>query len=183
MKKIMLTIAAVVFAFTTFAQKTLPQIKAGTTFSCSAFVQGQEFPLLLSVKTMDGPVAIAWSVDGYGEGTFEMSKKAADSASKMLVVTQPSTGVTKLSDNETFGLISKAAYKSLLDNKEFSYSGMKFKLKTPATAFKVSGKEMDVSHVVSENGSLELWILNHPNFPFIVQSSGMPTDIVVVEIK
>ena len=183
MKKIMLTIAALVLAFTTFAQKTLPQIKAGTTFSCSAFVQGQEFPLSLSVKSMDGPVAIAWSVDGYGEGTFEMSKKAADSANKMLVVTQPATGVTKLSDNETFGLISKAAYKSLIDNKEFTYSGMKFKTKTPATAFKVGGKEMDVAHVVSENGSLELWILNHPNFPFIVQSSGMPTDIIVLEIK
>ena len=112
-----------------------------------------------------------------------MSKKAADSASQMLVVTQPATGVTKLNDDETFGLISKSAYKSLIDNKEFSYSGMKFKLKSPATAFKVSGKEMDVSHVVSDNGSLELWILNHPNFPFIVQSSGMPTDIVVVEIK
>ncbi|TKB96589.1 hypothetical protein [Pedobacter cryotolerans] len=183
MKKIMLTLAAVVFAITTFAQKTMPEIKVGTIFSSSAFVQGQEFPLLLTVKSIDGPVSIGWAVDGYGEGSFDMSKKAFDSANKMLQVTQPSLGATKLADDETFGLISKSAYKSLTENKTFTYSGVKFTLKTPALAFKLNAKEVDATNVISEDGKLELWILNNPNFPFILQSNGMPTDIVVLDIK
>lgn len=183
MKKMILTLAMVVFAITTFAQKNMPEIKVGTIFSSSAFVQGQEFPLLLTVKSIDGPVSIGWSVDGYGEGSFDMSKKALDSANKMLVVTQPSLGATKLADNETFGLISKSTFKALTEQKTFVYSGAKFKLKTPSIAFKMNGKEVDASHVISEDGKLELWILNNPNFPFILQSNGMPTDIVVIDIK
>ncbi len=183
MKKILLTLVAVVFALTTFAQKIMPEIKVGTMFSSSAFVQGQEFPLLLTVKSIDGPVSIGWAVDGYGEGSFDMSKKAFDSANKMLQVTQPSLGATKLADDETFGLISKSAFKSLTKNKTFTYSGVKFTLKTPALAFKLNAKEVDATNVISEDGKLELWILNNPNFPFILQSNGMPTDIVVLDIK
>ena len=183
MKKIALTFLAMVLYTVSFAQKTLPEIKVGTTFNCSAFVQGQEFPLTLSVKSMAGPVSIGWVVDGYGEGTFEMTSNALENAKTMLLVTQPETGATKLSDDETFGIISKSAFKSLTEKQEFTYSGINFKLKSPATAFKIGANEVDASHVVSADGKFEFWILNNPNFPFVLQSAGMPTDITVAEIK
>jgi hypothetical protein len=96
---------------------------------------------------------------------------------------QPGLGSTKLSDTETYGLISKSAYKSLIDTKGFTYNGMKFKVKTDAAVMKIGGKEIDASVVSSEDGKLTLWILNNPNLPFIVQTAGMPIDLVVTEIK
>ncbi|WP_316831181.1 hypothetical protein [Pedobacter aquatilis] len=166
------------------AQKTVPEIKAGTVMYAGAFVQGQEFPLILTIKSLTAPVSIGWSVDGYGEGAFEMSAKAFESATELLAVTQPALGVTKLSDKETFGIISKSAFKTLSDTKAFTYSGVNFKVKSPETAaLKISGKEVDVFHVVSEDGKQELWILNNAAFPLIVQSVGQATDIAVSEIK
>ena len=48
---------------------------------------------------------------------------------------------------------------------------------------KIGGKEVDATHVVSEEGKVELWVLNNAAFPFILQSAGLPTDIVVSAIK
>ncbi|KQR66880.1 hypothetical protein [Pedobacter sp. Leaf176] len=184
MKKII----AICFCLATFigarAQKTVPEIKAGTAMYASAFVQGQEFPLLLTVKSITAPVSIGWSVEGYGEGAFEMSVQSVESGTQFLAVTQPALGVTKLSDTETFGIISKAAFKTLSDTKAFTYGGAKFKVKSPETGVvKISGKEVDVFHVISEDGKQELWILNNAAFPIIVQSIGQATDIVISEIK
>lgn len=184
MKKIILTLVAFIFSVAVQAQKILPEIKIGTTLNCSAYVQGQEYPLLLSVKSIAGPVSIGWAVDGYGEGTFEMSTMALENGTKLAVVTQPSLGATKLADDETFGIISKATYKSLVDNKVFIYNGLNFKVKTTdANPMKMGGKEIDATHVVSEDGKVELWVLNNPTFPFILQSLGLSTDIVVDQIK
>ncbi|RYD80858.1 MAG: hypothetical protein EOP55_00950 [Sphingobacteriales bacterium] len=184
MKKIIAICFCLAVAVGVKAQKTVPEIKAGTVMYANAFVQGQEFPLLLTVKSITAPVSIAWSVEGYGEGAFEMSAKSVDNGTQLLAVTQPALGVTKLSDTETFGIISKAAFKTLSDTKAFTYGGINFKVKTPETAaVKISGKEVDVFHVISEDGKQELWILNSAAFPLIVQSSGQATDITISEIK
>jgi len=183
MKKIFFSLFCLTIAISSFAQKTLPEIKDGTKMSASVFAQGQQFPLALTVKVPKGSVSLAWSVDGYGDGEFVMSEKALESGTALFLA-QPGMGTTKLSDSETYGLISKAAFKSLVDTKGFTYSGIKFKTKTSgAKPMSMGGKEIDATHVVSEDGKLELWILNNPNFPFILQTAGMPMDTVVTEIK
>lgn len=184
MKKIIFTLIAFVFSVALYAQKTLPEIKTGTVLNCSAYVQGQEFPLLLTLKSIAGPVSFAWAVDGYGEGTFEMTAKSLESGSKFHVTTQPALGATKLADDETFGIISKSAYKALIDKKVFAYNGINFKIQTPdSKPMKLNGKEADATHVISEDGKMELWILNNATFPLILQSVGLATDIIVGEIK
>ncbi|TKC08091.1 hypothetical protein FA048_13095 [Pedobacter polaris] len=184
MKKIIFTLIAFIFSIAVYAQKILPEIKVGTVLHCSAYVEGQAYPLLLTIKSMSGPVSIAWAVNGYGEGTFEMTAKSLESGSKVYVPTQPASGATKLSDEETFGIISKTAYKSLIDKKAFPYSGINFKIKaSDSSPMKLGGKEVDATHVVSEDGKMELWILNNAAFPIILQSVGLTTDIVVSEIK
>lgn len=184
MKKMIFTLIAFVFSMAAFAQKVLPEIKSGSVIQASVFVQGQEYPLLLAVKGINDDISLDWVVDAYGEGTFKMSAKALESGSKLLMTTQPGLGETKLADDETFGLISKTAFKSLNGTKSFTYSGLKFKLKTPSsTAVKINGKEADAINVVSEDGKFELWILNNPNFPFIIYSSGLTPDIIISEIR
>ncbi|MCZ4224912.1 hypothetical protein [Pedobacter rhodius] len=184
MKKVIAICFCLTLAFGVKAQRTVPEIKTGTVMYATAFVQGQEFPLLLTIKSTTAPVSIGWSVDGYGEGAFEMSSKSVESGTQLLAVSQPALGVTKIADTETFGIISKAAFKTLVDTKTFTYGGAKFKIKTPETAaVKINGKEADVFHVISEDGKQELWILNNAAFPLIVQSIGQATDITISEIK
>lgn len=184
MKTLLFSLLCICVLSTANAQKTLPEIKAGTVMYASAFVNGSEFPLELSIKNLSAPLSIGWSVEGYGEGSFEMSEKAVESAANLSSTGQPALGVTKLNDNETFGIISKAAYKTLAETKTFIYGGSTYKIKTDdANPLKLSGKEIDVTHVSSEDGKIELWILNNPSLPLILQSSGLETDISISEIK
>lgn len=183
MKKILLTFFALCLTIVVFAQKLSPTIKEGTVIYSSAFVQGQEFPLILKIKSAATPFVMQWSVDGYGEGTFEMSENAVTKGNRLFTPTQPSLGATKLADDETFGMISKEAFKTLVEKKELILSGMTFKVKPVATAMKFGDKELDVIHLTNAEGKLEIWILNNEKFPLIFQTSGMPTDMTVVEIK
>jgi len=183
MKKIFLTLLSLSLFVTVYAQKTLPEIKAGTIIGGSAYTQGQELPLVLTLKSLKDPFSMEWSVDGYGDGTFEMTNKALESGTQMYAQT-PGLGLTKLADTETFGLISRAAYKTFIDSKTLTYSGVKFKSKTSdSKPMKISGKEIDLSHLISEDGKIELWILNNPQFPLLLQSTGLPIDITMTEIK
>lgn len=183
MKKIIFTLLSLSFFIAVQAQKTLPEIKAGTVMSASAFLQGQEYPLILTVKSLTTPITLTWSVDGYGDGAFEINEKAMQSGTA-LFLGQPGLGLTKLGDNETYCLISKAAFKSLTDTKTFTYNGVKFKVKAAdSNPMKYGGKEADIIQVISEDGKVQLWILNNPNLPFIVQTVGLPIDILINDIK
>ncbi len=183
MKRILLSLFCLSISLSLFAQKTLPEIKAGTNMVANAYLQGVAYPLIFSVKSIKAPITLAWSVEGYGDGEFVISEKALESG-KSLFLTQPELGTTKLSDSETYSLISKAAYKLLIDTKAFTYSGIKFKAKTTGLVpFKIGDKEIDATQIASEDGKIELWILNNPNFPFILQTVGLPIDIIISEIK
>ncbi len=183
MKKIIFTFFALCLTVGVFAQKFSPTIKEGTVLNCSVFVQGQELPLTLDIKSAATPFVIGWSVEGYGDGTFEMSGNAIAKADKLYSPTQPSLGATKLADDETFGMLSKAAYQSLVDKKELTLSGITFKIKPVAMPMKFGDKELDVTHLTGAEGKLEIWILNNEKFPLILQTAGMPTDIIVTDIK
>lgn len=183
MKKIMFILCGLGILSTAQAQKTMPEIKAGTTLNATAYVQSQEVPVLFTIKRIEAPITFAWYVDGYGEGQFEISQKGFESG-KSIYMEQPPQGTTKLSDGETYGLISKDAYKSLVDNKAFTYNGIKFKAKeTGLKPMKLADKEVDATQVASEDGKVELWILNNPSFPLILQTAGLNLDIVIHEIK
>jgi len=184
MKTLFLSLLCVCMFSAANAQKTLPEIKAGTVMYASAFVNGSEFPLLLTIKSISAPLSIGWSVDGYGEGSFDMTPNSVASATSLFNTGQPAMGVTKIGDNETFGLISKAAYKTLSTTKTFTYGGSVYKIKADDTApLKIGGKEIDATHVISEQGKIELWILNNPDLPLVLQSLGLETDISISEIK
>ncbi len=165
------------------AQKVMPEIKAGTTLSATVYVQSRDVPVLFTIKRIEAPITFAWFVEGYGEGEFEINQKAFENG-KAIYTQQPPQGITKLGDDETYGLISKEAYKSLADHKTFTYNTIKFKTKeTGVKPLKFGDKEVDATNVASEDGKLELWILNNPNFPLILQTTGFGLDILINEIK
>lgn len=165
-----------------FAQKVNPEIKDGTTILLTAYVQGSEVPVYLTVDKVVNAPAIKWSVDGYGDGVIQLSEKGMNEGTTFFTG-QPATGTTNLADTETWAVLSRAAFKSLAANKSFDYNGMKFKVKEFAPAFKLDGKEVDAFTVTSDSGGLTLCILNNPSFPLILQTTGMPMDTIVQVIK
>jgi hypothetical protein len=184
MKKIIMICLCLTIGSVVMAQKVVPEIKAGSTLQATGSSNGRDFSLMLTVKSIVAPVSIGWSVDGYGEGAFEMSAKAVDEGTQFLRVSQPGLGVTKTADNETFNLISKTAYKSLSESKGFTYGGKKYSLKiTDSSALQINGKDTDVFHVASEDGQVELWILKGATLPLVVKSVGLSTDIAISGIK
>ena len=72
--------------------------------------------MLLTLKTVTPPITLTWAVESYGNGAFEMSQKAIDSVTE-IYMGQPDMDTTELQGSETYALISKAAYKSLIDTK------------------------------------------------------------------
>jgi hypothetical protein len=183
MKKLLFTCCLLLLTSLAFAQKKMPELKEGTLINSVVLIEGQEIPLQIFIKKLNNPFTLTWEVSGFGSGSFEMSDKALESATKMFVTTQPDLGVTKLQDDETFLLISKKAFQAFVNEKEFIYSGLKFKQSTNPKSIKIGGQEIDAFHVVSNQGNIELWVLNNPNFPLILQSTGLDADIVMQEIK
>lgn len=183
MKKTVLFLLFSGLSLSVFAQKLNPVIKDGTTMNADVFAQGQVFPLTLKLKSVKAPITLIWSVDGYGDGEFVMNEKALENGTS-LFIDRPNPGTTKLGDSETYGLISKKAFKSLVENKSFTYNDIKFNLKTPdANPVKIGGKEVDAFRVSAEGSNLEFWILNNPDLPLILQTAGMPIDTSITEIK
>ena len=41
----------------------------------------------------------------------------------------------------------------------------------------LGGQPVDVLHVVAQNETTQLWILNNPDFPFVCQIKGNPLGI------
>lgn len=165
-----------------FAQKVNPAIKDGTTMGAYAFMQGSEIEVVFTVSKNDNGIGMKWAVLGFGEGVFQMSDAAIENG-KVMFAGQPTPGVNTLNDNETFGIISKSAFKALKEQNAFVYNNIKFINKMPAESVKLNGQDADVFQVEAEQGGMKLWILNNPDFPLIVQSAGMPIDLVITSIK
>ena len=167
---------------TTFAQKVVPEIKDGTSIMLSVAVQGQEIPVYLTVDKIASAPIVKWSVDGYGDGAMQMTEKGMNEGT-MFFTGQPATGTTALADTETWSVLSKAAFKSLVANKSFSYNGMKFTVKDGAPDFKIDGKVIDSFTVTSDQGGQTICVLNNASFPLVLQTVGMPMDTLVQMIK
>lgn len=186
MKKFLLFTVGILLSIVTFAQKYVPQIKAGTTmdFTAIAKATGQTIPLNLKVIDITVPLRLQWSIPGLGSGTFEMSAKALESGKKMTVREPTADDVTKLRDDETLLIISKNSFNSLLTTKSFDLNGQTFILATDTSAYVINDKEADVLYAVTANGKSKIWILNNPAFPLICQTkTNMAVDFTLKDIK
>lgn len=164
------------------AQKNIPVLKNGTVISGTASMDNNDFDVTFTIVNLENPVSIGWSVNGYGDGTIEMTNKGVETANG-LYLAQPAIGKTVLNDNQTFLIISKNSYKSIQENKTFSYNNIKFTVSASDAVIKINDTETDTIHLVMDGGKGEIWILNNPNFPLIMKSKGLPIDITIDSIK
>jgi hypothetical protein len=187
MKKILL-IAFLLGLFTgAFAQKYVPVIKEGTVITYDAYsvALGQHIPLTITIKSLGDPVKFQWDIEGYGTGSFEIPAKAIENATKLVIKQPDPDGVTKMKDNETLLVLSKAIFNSMVKDKAFELNSQKFTVASDTTTYKINNKPADVYHAIGDNGKSEVWILNNPDFPLIYRGKNVTrgVDFTMTGIK
>jgi hypothetical protein len=187
MKKLIVFAFFASFYSAVFAQKYVPVIKEGTVLNYDGFSKalGQHIPLILTIKSLGDPLKIQWYVDGYGTGSFEIPAMALDSGKKLVIKQPDPDGVTKMKNDETLIVISKATFGSLVKNNAFELNGQKFTVSSDTTTYKINDKIADVLHAVGENGKSELWVVNNPDFPLVYKAKSVTrgVDFTLTGIK
>lgn len=174
-------IMGLLLSASSFAQNILT-FKEGSTLNYDVNYGGQFVVFALTIKSMGDPIKMDWDVQGTG-GTYEMTKKGFDNGSSFN--TQPvQGGVARLTDDETFCVISQSAFKSLTATKSFTYGGVTYTAKETG-AYKFKDSTADDFYAVSADGKTEMWILNNPTFPVLLKIKGNPNgvDFAVSEVK
>jgi len=186
MKKLSLMILALVLGTTAFGQKFVPTINGNSVISYT-FTQndGQPIPLTLTITSLGAPTKMDWSIDGYGNGSYEMSAKALESGKGMSIATPQPDILTKLPDYKTVACISKEAFNNLVKTQAFEYDDLKYSVTKTDVSLMLNDKPLDVFHAVATNGKGELWILNNPDFPLICKTkdNAQGVDLNLVSVK
>jgi hypothetical protein len=179
MKKISLSVILFIITASTFAQKYIPIIKKGSVLNFSVNLKniGQSIDLDVTIVGLDDPIKMHWNVPGYGGGEFEMLAKALQSA-KRTVLSPPTPGaITKLKEDETLMVLSKALYSDATTTKAFELNNIKFTVIKDTAVYKINNKATDIFHAVSEDKKSELWVLNSPDYPIICQAKNITRGI------
>ena len=189
MKKIFyLCLFSLIFQYIS-AQQIVPPIGVGTKLNYRFFLYGQTLPVNLIVKSMVDTVKFDWNIRGYAYayGSYLISAKAFQKGRKINFIQPEYQKVLLLADDETFAIISKAAFADLMKDKRFVYNNTTYVLKDDMkeNPFKLGSQNLDLLHVVGLEEPGELWILNNQEFPLICQIKDNPLGInfTLVEIN
>jgi hypothetical protein len=176
--KILLSLLLSLLLLQTTAQPIAPPISEGTQLSYRYFLHGQTASINVTVKSVVDTVRLDWNLRG-AAGSYLISKAALQNGTKINFI-QPENGVVlKLADDETFGLISKTAFALLKKNKRFVYNNTTYALQNGSNEkpLTIGNQTLDVLHVAGVEEAGDMWILNNPTFPLIVQFSNNPLGI------
>jgi hypothetical protein len=168
-------------SLTAYSQKVMPVIKQGTVINYTFHLHGQQSAFAIEVKSITDTLALRWTIRNLAGGVYLISPAGWNQGSKMNFAQPVPNTAVKLSPDQTFCMISKSAFKDLLEKHQFTYDNTVYDLKEDAAQNTVmlENQPVDVLHVTAENETTELWILNNPNFPFICQIKGNPLGIDV----
>jgi hypothetical protein len=170
-----------------FAQQPASTITPGTKLDYKFFLYGQTVAIGMTVKSVTDSVQLDWNLKGMAYGSYLISKKGFENGSKLNFIQPSHATVLRLADDETFAVISKIAFKTLMRDKKFVYNQTTYVLKSDKnqSVFRAGERELDVLHVVGLEEHGELWILNDPDFPLICQVQNNPVGInfTIVGIK
>ena len=161
------------------AQQIVPTIKVGTKLTYKFSLYGQSLSINFIVKSMVDTVKLDWNIRGYAHGSYLISAKAFQKGNKINFIQPANQQVIKLADDETFGIISKAAFTDLMKNNRFVYNNTTYVLKDDKkeNPFIRGSLNLDLLHVIGLEEPGELWILNSPEFPLICQIKANPLGI------
>lgn len=161
------------------AQDPKPTVGVGTTFNYMFELHGQHAPFELTIASATDTLKLKWRIRNLAGGVYAVSPTAWQQGTA-LHVAQPLPGQpVRLPDNQTFMLLSKSAYATLLAQHHFEYNNTVYDLRddTAAHPLLLGGQPLDVLHVVAQGDATELWILRNDKFPIICQMTHSPLGV------
>jgi hypothetical protein len=161
------------------AQALAPAVGVGTTFSYVFELHGQHAPFELTIASATDTLKLKWRIRNLAGGVYAVSPTAWQRANA-LHVAQPLPGPpVRLPDNQTFLMLSKSAYATLLAQHRFEYNNTVYDLRDDLGAYPLllGGQPLDVLHVVAQGDATELWILRNASFPVICQMAHNPLGV------
>ncbi|MET1057125.1 MAG: hypothetical protein ABWY16_17570 [Pedobacter sp.] len=161
------------------AQQQGTTIQPATKLDYKFFLYGQTVAIGMTVKSVTDSVQLDWNLRGMAFGSYLVSKKGFENGTKLNFIQPAASTVLRLAPDETFAVISKAAFRALKKDKKFIYNNTTYVLQSSRNqpVFKAGDRELDVLHVVGVEEHGELWILNDPDFPLICQVKNNPVGI------
>lgn len=184
--KILLSLFSGLLLLQIIAQPIVPPVSAGTQISYRYFLHGQTASINVTVKSMVDTVWLDWNLRG-ASGSYLISNAGFQNGTKINFIQPANQVMLRLADDETFGIVSKAAFAALQKNRRFVYNNTTYALKDDnrEKPFKLGDQTLDVLHVAGVEETGDLWILNNPAFPLICQFSNNPLgiDFVITGIK
>lgn len=156
-------------------------IKDGTSISYIFKLHGQTRPLNIVVEIKADTVKLNWNLLAYSnliKGSYLIQPEALKNGNSLNFRQPEPEEVIKLKANETFGLISTNALKSLLGRGYFVYNNTTYRLEgSKDDQLRIKGKKVAVLHVIGDIDKTQMWILNNPDFPLICQILNNPLGI------
>lgn len=156
--------------------KTPASIAPGDTLSMEYKLHGQtrRFKFVYQPDP-DGGMTLSWNIVRnlkLWTGSYKMSAKALREGDTLSALMPEDGNHVSLPDSETFAIISRKAYDSLVRNGEFIYGGVSYrKVSDP-----VSTMEGTIEVYDRDEGARML-ILDNPEFPLIVAMDANPLEI------
>ncbi|PXY42435.1 hypothetical protein DMB65_02770 [Flavobacterium cheongpyeongense] len=178
MKNMILTVLLCgIFQMVT-AQDFAPTIKNNTVLHYICKLHGQTRTLTLTSEiTTD---ALVLKLDTRGVNSSIVTKSEALKNGNALSYNQGEfSPVLNLKPNETFFMISQAAYQDLVKNNKFSYNNTTYVLdqNSDKNNVVIEGKSVDAMHVIAQIDETEMWIVKNPEFPLICKITKNPLGI------
>jgi hypothetical protein len=179
LKKILLLALAALGSTSAHAQALAPAVGVGTTFSYNFELHGQHAAFELAIAGATDTLKLKWRIRNLAGGVYAVSPTAWQQGTA-LHVAQPQPGPpVRLPDNQTFMMLSKSAYATLLAQRRFVYNNTVYNLRDDLSAHPLllGGQPLDVVHVVAQGDATELWILRNATFPVICQMAHSPLGV------
>lgn len=178
MKKIKsLFILFYLLTLATYAQAQFSMIKDRASIDYTFKLHGQTRKMNISFEIKADSIMANWSMNS-SKGSYLIQSDGFRKGNQLSFKQPEPMQTIKLRPNETFCLISLAAFNDLLEKHYFIYNNTTYRLNEDgAKTLSIEGKKVDVLHVVAEIDETEMWILNNPGFPLICQLTKNPLGI------
>ena len=143
-------------------------------------LHGQTRNYEVCITEQQDTIRFEWSIlrnFKWQKGCYKMGRQNVENGNSLSWL-QPVDGCeVALPANETFGFISRKAWKSLKENGWFIYNGTTYRkvVEEPTEKQECNGKK--VIHVSADVDLTKMWIVDNEDLPLICKTSNNPLEI------
>jgi hypothetical protein len=184
MKNIILGFLFFAFYQTGISQNYIPTLKNNTELHYICKLHGQTRTLQLTAETAENTLAFKLETRGV-KSKIVMLAEAVKNGNALSFNQGEYAPVLNLKPTETFFMISKSAYESLVKNNSFVYNNTTYVLdkNEDKNSVSIDGKVIDALHVIALIDETEMWIVKNPEYPLICKITKNPLGINFTLVK